>query len=58
LEHNKTNGAAVTWNDILPYTERGPVGEIPRCPKGGVYTIGKVGDEPTCSIGGEHSLPH
>jgi hypothetical protein len=28
-----------------------------RCPQGGTYTIGRVGEPPRCSIGGpEHSL--
>ncbi len=56
LEHNKTNGATVTWVDILPYMGKGPTGQMPRCPMGGVYTIGKIGDEPKCSLGGTHSL--
>jgi len=30
----------------------------PRCPANGVYTLGRVGEEPTCSIGGrDHRLP-
>jgi len=26
------------------------------CPDGGTYTINPVGQDPTCSIGGEHTL--
>ncbi|MCL6519981.1 MAG: prepilin-type N-terminal cleavage/methylation domain-containing protein [Armatimonadetes bacterium] len=28
----------------------------PECPAGGTYTIGAVNEDPTCSIGGRHSL--
>ena len=53
LEKSKTNGAAVTAADITPYL----VGKrMPVCPGGGRYTIGKVGDKPTCSTSG-HALP-
>jgi hypothetical protein len=50
-EHKKTNGAAVTWADVLPYIGRGN-GQIPKCPDGGIYTLGRVGETPTCSIPG------
>jgi outer membrane lipoprotein-sorting protein len=53
LEKGKTNGAAVTEADITPYL---PGGKLPTCPSGGTYTIGKVGENPTCSIPG-HELP-
>jgi hypothetical protein len=29
---------------------------MPSCPAGGVYTIGTLGDKPTCSLPG-HVLP-
>jgi hypothetical protein len=46
-----------TWSDILPYMGKSTNGPILKCPKGGVYTIGRVEDPPTCSIGGvDHSL--
>lgn len=50
LENGKTNGV-VTWADIKPYMGRGLEGSIPKCPQGGVYTIGRLGEDPTCSIG-------
>jgi hypothetical protein len=53
LEKGKANGAAVTEDDIKPYLTGGT---MPVCPSGGTYTIGKVGDKPTCSIPG-HELP-
>ncbi|MCG3176351.1 MAG: hypothetical protein MOGMAGMI_01300 [Candidatus Omnitrophica bacterium] len=31
-------------------------GAAPTCPGGGVYTIGNVGTDPTCSLGGQHTL--
>ena len=55
LENGKANGTAVTEADIKPYLGRGG-GEMPKCPAGGKYTIGKVGEPPTCSIAG-HALP-
>jgi len=53
LEKGKKNGDAITEADITPYI-RG--GVLPKCPSGGTYTIGKVGETPTCSIPG-HVLP-
>lgn len=50
LENGKTNGV-VTWADIKPYMGRGTEGSIPKCPQGGVYTIGRLDEDPTCSIG-------
>jgi hypothetical protein len=60
LENGKTNGI-VTWADIKPYMGRGPEGGIPKCPQGGVYIIGRLDEDPTCSIGvsdwpNEHTL--
>jgi len=60
MEHNKTNGADVTWDDLRDYSlGPGPSsGFIPKCPDGGIYIIGKVGEKPRCSIGGiAHTLP-
>jgi hypothetical protein len=58
LEHNMTNGADVTWKDILPYIGRGSEGQMPHCPEGGVYILGKIGEPPRCSLGGTHTLPN
>src|SRR5205085_826790 len=55
LANEKTNGA-VAWNDILPYLGKEPKVQIPRCPKGGTYILGNIGEPPKCSIGGNHSL--
>ncbi|HKW29203.1 MAG TPA: hypothetical protein VJT54_07705 [Verrucomicrobiae bacterium] len=57
---HKTNGS-VSWNDILPYLtniqkEQGRKVGTPRCPGGGIYTLGDVGEPPKCSIEG-HVIP-
>lgn len=60
LEHNAKSNNVVTINDIKPYIERernnpfiklDAKGNLPKCPSGGIYTIGKVGEPPTCSLG-------
>ena len=53
LEKNKTDTDTPTEEDLLPYIKGGV---FPVCPSGGVYTIGPVGQVPTCSIPG-HVLP-
>jgi hypothetical protein len=47
LENGKTNGI-VTDADIKPYFMDG---NFPKCPTGGTYIIGPVGEDPKCSIG-------
>jgi hypothetical protein len=57
IENKKTTNDVPTWNDIRPYIGHGVDGEILRCPAGGQYVLGHVGDPPKCSIGGEdHTL--
>ena len=51
LEKGKTATDVPTMEDLKPYLAR-----IPHCPAGGTYTIGAVGENPTCSIPG-HTLP-
>ena len=55
LEKGKTTGAAATEADIKPYIKLDAAGNLPKCPAGGKYTIGKVGENPVCSIPG-HAL--
>lgn len=52
LEKHETNGSSVSMNDIKPYIKLNSAGSIPSCPKGGKYTLRKVGDDPqvTCSL--------
>jgi outer membrane lipoprotein-sorting protein len=56
LEKGKAIGTPVTEADIKPYIKLDANGNLPKCPAGGKYTIGKVGELPTCSIAG-HALP-
>lgn len=49
LEKNKTDVDTPTEQDLLPYIKGGV---FPTCPAGGVYTIGSVGQTPTCSVPG------
>jgi len=60
LEHNAKSNDVVTVNDIRPYIERernnpfiklDAKGNLPKCPSGGIYSIGKIGEPPTCSLG-------
>jgi len=62
LENGKTNGTIVTENDIKPYIKLDSNGNLPKCPAGGTYIIGRVGENPKCSIGtsawpNSHVLP-
>ena len=50
FENGKTNGTPVTEADIKPYLKLGAGGNFPKCPAGGTYTIGRVGEVPTCSV--------
>jgi hypothetical protein len=58
-DNHKTTNDTPTWDDLKAELYRhGWTNGIPVCPQGGTYTIGRVGEPPTCSIGGsEHSLP-
>jgi hypothetical protein len=47
--HRGTNDTP-TVADLTPYL-RDLKGQFPRCPSGGNYTIGKVGEPVTCSLG-------
>ncbi len=47
--------AVATEEDIHLYNSRNQY-PMPRCPRGGIYTIGRVADAPTCSYPG-HVLP-
>jgi hypothetical protein len=51
LENGKTNGVACTEDDIKPYVKLDAEGNLPKCPQGGIHTIGKVGEPPSCSLG-------
>jgi uncharacterized membrane protein YccC len=51
LENNQPAGAQVSPAELEPYFVNG----MPSCPSGGSYTIGTLGQSPTCSIPG-HAL--
>ena len=53
LEKRKKAGDTPTEADLAPYIKGGV---LPKCPGGGKYTLGKVGELPTCSVAG-HVLP-
>jgi hypothetical protein len=58
LEKNKTTNDTPTWNDLRPFLPDRWTNGPPICPQGGTYTIGRVGEPPTCSIGGRwHAIP-
>ena len=60
LDHQKTSNAVPTWDDIRDYLPNGDRerGILPKCPEGGAYTLSRVADKPTCSIGRPgHALP-
>lgn len=52
LEYIKTTNDIPTMEDLRPWIERGPKGEVPVCPNGGKYTLGRIGEPPSCSIHG------
>jgi prepilin-type N-terminal cleavage/methylation domain-containing protein len=52
MDNNKSDGAACAMTDLVPNY----IKSTPSCPSGGTYTVGNVGTNPTCSIGGTHSL--
>ena len=55
IEHHAHDGDLVVLEEVAGYI-KGNV--IPKCPEGGKYQLGRLGENPTCSIGGPyHSLP-
>jgi hypothetical protein len=49
----KNTNAVPTWSDLSPYfPDPKWSNSIPTCPNGGTYKIGRVGEPPSCSIGG------
>ena len=58
LENHKTTNDAPTMEDLRPWIGMGSTDRLPTCPDGGIYTSGRLGQPPTCSVGGPfHSLP-
>ena len=52
MDHDATNGGAVVDSEVNGYIKGG----APHCPSGGTYTYNAVGTDPTCSVGGTHTL--
>ena len=50
LENNKKAGDTPTWDDLVTTTTSNYLRKTPHCPTGGVYTIGPIGTDPTCSL--------
>ena len=50
MENNLSNGSSCTMADLWPAYMKGSI--LPDCPAGGVYTVGNIGVEPTCSYSG------
>ena len=53
MDNNLSNGATCVMEDLVPTYLKSQ----PSCPSGGTYTVGAIGTNPTCSIGGTHVLP-
>ena len=52
LEKGKRTGDPIDFpNDLTPYIKKTPV-----CPAGGTYSLKRVGEDSTCSIGSPHSF--
>jgi hypothetical protein len=59
LENHKTNGDAINFpDDLTPFIKLNSEGKIWPCPQGGFYSLKKVGDKPTCSLGATVTPAH
>jgi len=50
LDNKKTNGTPLTSADIADILGYMKGSAMPVCPAGGVYSFGKIGKDPTCSL--------
>jgi hypothetical protein len=51
LEKNLKTGDKINFpDDLTPYIKLNSAGKIPPCPQGGIYSIKKVGDVPSCAL--------
>jgi len=46
LEHHKTTNDVPSWVDLQDYLKYSPE----KCPEGGTYSLGSIGELPHCSI--------
>src|SRR5258705_2692782 len=62
LKKHKTTNDTPTWEDLRPWLTRGTNYQMPECPHGGTSTLGRVGESPMTSLGGQEPpypfLPH
>ena len=55
IEHKKPDAATPTWEELKPYLVR----QVKlNCPAGGSYTLGRVDELPSCSIGSTVTPAH
>jgi len=52
IENKKVVGDVPVWADVVPFFLKKTV----PCPAGGTYALNPIGINPTCSIGGAHTL--
>ncbi|MBS1705886.1 MAG: prepilin-type N-terminal cleavage/methylation domain-containing protein [Armatimonadetes bacterium] len=52
MENRADDGAAVDMTDLVPTYVKAE----PACPSGGTYDTTTIGEDPTCSTGGEHAI--
>src|SRR6266446_2482340 len=55
LAHNKATNDVPSWDHIRPYVKLSPSGELPRCTRGGAYTLGRIDEPPSCAVM-EHNM--
>ena len=56
MELHKTTNDTPSMAHITPFLLGFPKGTVPKCPSGGVYTLGRPFENPKCSVKG-HDLP-
>jgi hypothetical protein len=54
VDQHLKDGAAVPAGAL--WSDEGYIKSAPECADGGRYTIGRIGEPPTCSVGGKHSI--
>src|ERR1043166_6175344 len=50
LENKKADTNTPALDDVRAYIKNNT---MPKCPNGGIYIMGKVNEDPRCSIGGD-----
>lgn len=55
MANSLQDGTPVSSASLMPYLKDK---SFPSCPSGGLYTIGAVGEDPTCSIGTSTTYAH